>query len=235
MRNKVSAINIPSGSFDKEALPLATWKSRYVRYFFVAMASLFPVLVLLGFGPGVVALSSGAVKVHWLVHVHGAVMAGWLLIFLAQTILAAKGNLKFHRQLGLFSTFYAAIVWLSMLTVSLRSGAPWNILLFQLHVPGLFALFFTGGILVRKNTPAHKRLLFLATLVLLLAAIGRIQWLPGIGMGPLVFFIYLDALLFPLFVYDFFTGGRIHKISLLGSVCIVAAQLMVLVVLASSG
>ena len=230
MRNKISAINISSDSFGQEARSLATGKSRYVRYFFVAMASLFPVLVLLGFGPGVLAMSSGALKVHWLVHVHGAVMAGWLLIFLVQTLLAAKGNLKFHRQLGLFSTVYAAIVWISMVTVSLRLGAPWEILLFQLHVPGLFGLFFTWGILVRKNTPAHKRLLFLATLVLLLAAIGRIQWLPGISIGPLVFFSYLDALLIPLFVYDFFTGERLHKITLLGSACLIVVQLIVLMV-----
>ena len=230
MSNKVSAINISSDSFGQEARSLATGKSRDVRYFFVAMASLFPILVLLGFGPRFLAMSSGELKVHWLVHVHGAVMAGWLLVFLVQTILAAKGNLKFHRQLGLFSTFYAAIVWGSMLTVSLRSGVPWNIMLFQLHIPVLFGLFFTWGILVRKNTPAHKRLLFLATLVLLQAAIGRIQWLPGISMGPLVFFVYLDALLIPLFVYDFFTGGRMHKITLLGSACLMVVQLVVLTV-----
>ncbi|HEY5749451.1 MAG TPA: hypothetical protein VIU12_25460 [Chryseolinea sp.] len=230
MRNKISAISAPPGSFEKEARSLATAKSRYVHYFFVAMACIFPLLAVLGFAPSYQAMSGGALKVHWLVHVHGAIMGGWLLIFLVQTILAAKGNLKFHRQLGLFSIFYAVLVWLSMLTVSLRSGAPWNVLVFHLHVPGLFGLFFTWGILTRKNAPAHKRLLFLATLVLLLAAIGRIQWLPGISMGPPVFFIYLDTLLIPLFVYDFFSGGRMHKITLLGSACLIAAQLMVLMV-----
>jgi hypothetical protein len=228
MRNKISAISISADSFAKEARSLATGKSRYVRYFFVGMACLFFLLAVLGFGPSYQAMSGGALKVHWLVHVHGAVMGGWLLLFLVQVIAASKGNLTFHRQLGLFSAVYGAIVELSMLSVTIRAGVTGVVLLLQLHVEVLFALFFLGGILVRKNAPAHKRLLLLATLVLLLAAIGRIQWLPGISHGPPVFFIYLDTLLIPLFVYDLLTVGRIHKISWLGSACLVAAQLIVL-------
>ena len=233
MRNKASALNISSESLGDE-VSLTRSKSRYVRYFFVGMACIFPVLVVLGFTPSYQALSDGSYKPHWFAHVHGAVMAGWLLVFLTQTILAARGNLKFHRQLGLFFAAYGAMVWLCMLATSTRvrivyapplEDGTWDILLIELYGMMIFGLFFTWGILVRKNTAAHKRLVLLATLVLLQAAIDRIQWLPRGSNGVLSNFMYLDMLLIPLFLYDFFAVGRIHKITLWGSACLVAVQL----------
>ena len=238
MSNKTSALNIPSESLE-DHVSLATSKSRYVRYFFVGMACLFPVLVGLGFMRSYKDMYSGAFRPHWFVHVHGAVMAGWLLVFLGQTILVARGNLKFHRQLGLFFTAYGAIVWLCMLATSARARiafAPpleditWDILLIELYAMTMFGLFFTWGILARKNTGTHKRLVLLATLVLLQAAIDRIPWLPRGSNGVLTNFMYLDMLLIPLFLYDFFAVGRIHKITLWGTACLVAAQLTVVAV-----
>jgi hypothetical protein len=233
MSNKASALNISSEPLG-DLVSLTRSKSRYVRYFFVGMACIFPVLVVLGFTPSYQALSDGSYKPHWFAHVHGAVMAGWLLVFLTQTILAARGNLKFHRQLGLFFAAYGAMVWLCMLATSTRvrivyapplEDGTWDILLIELYGMMIFGLFFTWGILVRKNTAAHKRLVLLATLVLLQAAIDRIQWLPRGSNGVLSNFMYLDMLLIPLFVYDFFTVGRIHKITLWAGACLVAMQL----------
>ena len=235
MSNKTSALNIPSESLGAH-VSMATSKSRYVRYFFVGMACLFPVLVVLGFMPSYQAMSDGSFKPHWFVHVHGALMAGWLFIFLTQTLLAARGNLKFHRQLGVFSAFYGAMICLLMPTTSIRARIAfpppvedlvWDILALELCAFSMFALFFVWGILVRKNAAAHKRLLLLATIILMGAAIDRMRWLPRLESGLFSNFAYLDALLIPLFIYDFFSIGRIHKITLLGSACLIAAQLLV--------
>ncbi|HEY5749450.1 MAG TPA: hypothetical protein VIU12_25455 [Chryseolinea sp.] len=235
MSNKTSTLNIPSESLEGH-VSLATSKSRYVRYFFVGMACLFPVLVVLGFTPSYRDFSNGSFKPHWFVHVHGALMAGWLFIFLTQTFLAARDNLKYHRQLGMFSVFYGAIICLLMPTTSIRARIAfpspvedflWNILAVELCAFGMFTLFFVWGILVRKNAAAHKRLLLMATLVLMGAAIDRMRWLPRFENGLFSNFAYLDALLIPLFVYDYFSVGRIHKITLLGSACLVTAQLLV--------
>jgi hypothetical protein len=81
--------------------------------------------------------------------------------------------------------------------------------------------------MVRKNAAAHKRLLLLATLITMQAAIDRIRFLPGIHTVLYVRFIYLDILLIPLFIYDLLTLRRIHKITIIGVGCIVFLQFAV--------
>jgi hypothetical protein len=92
-----------------------------------------------------------------------------------------------------------------------------------------FVLFFTGGIWLRKkDTSSHKRLLTLATFVLLTAAVDRIAWLPPLGMErPYVSFVYLDTLLIPLFVYDSITLRRVHGATWVGTTVIVVLQFAV--------
>ncbi|WP_426671504.1 hypothetical protein ACPPVU_09725 [Mucilaginibacter sp. McL0603] len=212
--------------------------SRKARYFFVGMAILFPVIAVIGFTPSYQAMNAGTLTPHWVVHIHGALMTSWLLVFLAQAILAANGNFKFHRKLGLLSVVLGVLVWLAMATVSahaLIANHPpkedflFDLLLMEFYAMSSFGLFFTWGIFVRKkDSAAHKRLLMLATLVLLQAAVDRIHWLPLLGIGyPYVFFLYLDTLLIPLFIYDFFSLRRIHKITLIGSGVIIMLQLSV--------
>jgi len=207
------------------------------RYFFVAMACVFILLTIIGFGSDYVMIvnSTQITGVHWFAKVHGAIMGSWLLIFLTQTILAARRNLKFHRQLGLFSIGLAILVWLSMIIASVRAeiaasppvdaqDGSWDILLINLFGIILFGLFFTWGILVRKKAANHKLLLYFATTVLIQAGIDRIRFLPGMSSG--VNFIYLDVfLIVPLLIYDYVTTKRIHKITKIGATIIVVVQI----------
>lgn len=207
-----------------------------LRYFFVVMACLFPIVAVLGFTPSYLAVHSGQAQLHWFAHVHGAIMSTWLIVFITQTTLAAKGNFKFHRQLGFFSIGLGVLVWLCMGVASIRARIAypstvedmgWDILLIEMSAMNLFGLFFVSGILLRKKTDAHKRLLFLATAVLLQAAIDRIRFLPGLQVAPFVRFIYLDALIVPLLVYDLITSKRIHKFTMIGGITVLVVQFAV--------
>ena len=211
-------------------------QSFYIRWFFVMMAALFPIIAATGFIPDYVLMSRGAFHAHWFAHVHGAIMTSWLLIFLTQAILAAKGNLNYHRKLGLFSVGLGVIVWLSAIAADVRARIAtsppagddsWDVLLIGIYASTLFALFFSWGILARKNAAVHKRLLLLATMVILQAAVDRTRWLPGIGAAIYVRFIYLDFLLIPLFIYDLLTVKRIHKITLIATAFLITFQLAV--------
>ncbi|MEP7373997.1 MAG: hypothetical protein ABI675_11445 [Chitinophagaceae bacterium] len=213
-------------------------QSLYVHYFFVVMASLFVAIAVTGFIPSYQAMRGGTLIIHWFVHIHGALMMTWLLVFFTQALLEARGNLKFHRRLGLFALALGVFVWISMGIVSLRvliANHPpedhflFDLLLMEFYAMTVFGLFFTRGILARKkDTASHKRFLFLATLVLLQAAIDRIHWLPMFGMDyPYVFFIYLDTLIVPLIIYDFLTLRRIHRATLFGMAFIIVVQLTV--------
>lgn len=101
----------------------------------------------------------------------------------------------------------------------------YDILPRQLAVMALFALFFVWGVLVRRRASSHKRLLALATLVLLQAAVDRMNWLPEFGLPNFwPYAIRLDVLLIPLFVFDVASIKRIHPITLIGAVAILAAH-----------
>jgi hypothetical protein len=212
----------------------STTSKRPMRYFFVIMACVFPILVVVGFTPSYMMVYSGVATLHWFAHVHGAIMSSWLLVFLVQSVLAAKGNLKFHRRLGLFSVGLGALVWLCMVSASIRGRLAyyfpkeddvWDVLLIELYASSLFAIFFTWGILVRKNAAAHKRLILLATIIIMTAAVDRIQFLPV--AGSMLRLPYLDALLIPLFIYDLATLKRIHNITLIGTAFIIVLQISI--------
>ena len=206
---------------------------RFTRYFFVGMGVLFFIISVVGFTPSYRGVSNGSLKFHWFAHVHGAIMAGWLTMFLAQSVLAARGNLKYHRKLGQIGFALGLLVYVVAWTTSIRARLSlyspveselWDILMIELSGTNLFGLFFTWGMLVRKNVAAHKRLLLLATIVIMGAGIDRTSWLPGLYSAFYVRFIYLDALVIALFIYDWISLRRIHKISLIGLGIIVALQ-----------
>jgi hypothetical protein len=217
-------------SKDLQSIPF-----RRARYFFVYMAILFPILVILGFVPDYQLIASGQIKVHWFLHVHGLIMTVWLGIFLAQSLLVANANLKVHRQLGQTGFVFGILVWISLVVITARAliannppepDGQFDILFIQLQGIVVFGLFFTWGMRVRKDNPgAHKRLLFLATMVVLQAAVDRIRFLPGLQLALFIRFIYLDMLLVPLFIYDWISLKRIHKASWLGALLICMVQI----------
>ena len=203
------------------------------RYFFITAASLFPMLAVLGFMPSYILMRAGEITIHWSTHVHGTLMAGWLAMFFVQSWLALTGNFKFHRALGAYAVALGAIIWCSMGIASARAlignAAPrdhflFDVLVVQLYVMLMFAVFFTWAILARRNGAAHKRLMFLATLVLLQAAIDRIPVLQG-GMTG---FMFLDLLVLPLFVFDWITLKRVHRVTWMALPMLIGAQAAVL-------
>lgn len=217
---------------DREASHPAT-RSRYARWFFVGMAGLFPLLAMLGFTPSYVAVHAGKATLHWFAHLHGAIMTGWLVLFFAQSLLAAKGNLRFHRKLGISAAVFGVFVGLTTVVAVVRAVIAfpppvedfrWDIVTLSVAYVLLFGLFFGAGVGLRKDAAAHKRLLFFATLVLLQAAVDRMPWLPGLSAAYFVRFVYLDALLIPLFVYDFVTVRRVHRTTLWCGGLVVATQ-----------
>jgi hypothetical protein len=235
--NKISAISADATSTSINKLN----KKKPKRYFYVAMAILFLVLTFLGFFPSFQAMQQGTLEVNWLVHVHSAIMTSWLFLYLMQTILAATGNLRIHKQLGILSFTLGILVTIVMVLVSFRmifANHPpegsfiFDLLLFDFYEIICFSLFFWWGMGIRKKDPAsHKRLLTFATFALLIAGIDRLQrnsGFPSLGLEiPAPSFAYLDVLFIPIFLYDVVTLKRIHKITLIGSAILIFTQAIV--------
>ncbi len=220
-------------SFTAEARrePQATRRPGVGRYFFVALSLVYALVPIVGFAPEFSDLFGGTFKFAFIpsiAYAHGVLMMAWLLLFVMQTSFAAAGALKWHRTLGLASIGLAVVMWISMGVESVGQVIrikSYDTLLTQIYVMALFALFFVWGVLVRRDTSSHKRLLTLAALVLLQAAVDRMDWLPDFGLPEFwPYAIRLYVLLIPLFVFDLVSIKRIHPITLIGTGAIVAAQ-----------
>ena len=112
-----------------------------------------------------------------LIHIHGAVFAAWMVLFVTQTVLVAAGNTRLHRRIGVAGVFFAVLMLvLGSVTgiVAARHGytGPFPIdagpLAFLLVAPVRDMLVFgalTGAaIVLRRDIESHKRLMVMATL-----------------------------------------------------------------------
>jgi hypothetical protein len=211
--------------------------TRRARYFFVAMAILFPVITFIGFYPSYRDFEAGTLKIHWLTHMHSTLMTSWLLLYFTQTLLAATGNIKIHRRLAPLGFVLGILVFVFMGVVAFHilivNHPPEGSFLFSLFTVNLFAmltfgLFFTWGMLLRKKNPAaHKRLITLATISLLVAGVDRMRLnnlIPSFGMEDYDTIIYVDILLIPIFLHDLITLRRIHRFTWMGAAILIFLQ-----------
>jgi hypothetical protein len=165
-----------------------------------------------------------------LVHTHAVLFTAWVAFFIVQTALVASRRVAVHRRLGLAGAVLAAamvVVGFSLAVASAARGAapPGADPLAFLAVPVfdmiLFTTFVSLALARRRDKEAHKRLMLLAYVSLITAAIARI---PGIlPLGPPVFFGLTLLFVVAAFVYDFLSRGRIHRVYLWGGALIVVS------------
>ena len=200
------------------------------RLFYAGMAWLLVVVAVVGFAPRSLAIVGGTMPMPPLVvHLHAAVMASWTLLLALQATLVLIGRTDLHRRTGLASLVIAPAVLLMLIAVTIvrqndafgTPGGPIvnNILFLQIRSIVLFPTFFVWAFVARRSDPqTHKRMMLLATLMLIDAAIARMVWLPFnvFPNGYLAIHMYLLLLLVPALLYDALTLGRIHRAWLAG-------------------
>jgi hypothetical protein len=75
------------------------------RRFYVGLSLLVAAIAFVGFWPTYFGpLLAGTVDTLPLIHFHAAVYVGWLLIFVTQTVFAARGRVDLHVKLGRIAT-----------------------------------------------------------------------------------------------------------------------------------
>jgi hypothetical protein len=199
------------------------------RWIYVASAGLFLLTAIIGFAPRSAAILTGELaNPPLVVHIHAALMVSWLVLLLTQTTLVATDRVKLHRTMGLVSLALAPCVVAVMIAVSIwrfgvrvelgQAAAGANTLLVQGRAIFYFSLFYLWAITVRERDPeTHKRMMFLATVVLLPAAIARISWLPTTMPESYdALHAYMVLLMAPAFAHDIFRRGRPHSAYVIG-------------------
>lgn len=203
----------------------------YDRMFYSTMAVALALTVVAGFastyylpliGIGPRATLSGGPYTR-LVHLHGALFTGWMVLFVVQTTLVAQRRVSLHRRLGAAGAVLAlgmvVVGTRTALQAAARGAAPPGVdALAFLVVPLTDMLLFSGfvgaALLRRRDKEAHKRLMLLAYVSILAAAIAR---LPGVlPLGPLVFFGLSLIFVAAGAVYDSATRRRVHRVYVWG-------------------
>ena len=165
-----------------------------------------------------------------LVHGHAALFTAWVLLFIVQTALVASRRVAVHRRLGVAGALLAAAMlaagtFLAIATAargSAPAGAdPLAFLAIPIFDMVLFATFVTAALALRRDKEAHKRLMLLAYVSIVVAAVGR---LPGVlPLRPPAFFGLQLAFVVVGGIYDFLSRRRVHKVYVWGGALIMVS------------
>ncbi|WP_407160784.1 hypothetical protein [Bradyrhizobium sp. STM 3557] len=216
------------------------------RYFYFNMALACAAVAFLGFAPTYwLPLARGSFSGAPVVHFHGLLFFTWTLYFAFQSWLPASGRTAWHRSLGIGGVslatamvIFGVMVAIEAMKHSAAIGQPNEGIAFAI-VPlsgiAFFALVFALAIAATRRPETHKRLMLLAAISLLDAAVAR--WFltflapPGpLGPPPVPVTIapalvaYL--LLVVAIVYDWRRLGRPHPVYVYGGLALVAVKLL---------
>src|ERR1700686_3500552 len=206
---------------------------KYGHVFFSTMAVLLLGSVFLGFARSYyLAGMFHAPLPSAIIHVHGALFSSWILFLLAQTTLVAAGRTDIHRRIGIAGFLLACLmvivgVWAGTNALS-RNFAPPGVDAKTFYVIPItdmlvFAVLVFFAYRARFDSAAHKRIIIIATVALMIAAIAR--WpIPVVRGNPLAAALASYAFLLMLVAYDLWSTHKIHRATIWASVFLIFVQ-----------
>jgi hypothetical protein len=226
---------VATDALRQQVVPRVQVNPKTDRIFFSTMVLLLWATVLFGFAK--TYFLAGMVTAplpNKLIHIHGAIMTLWMVLLFVQTALISARRVKWHMKLGLFGFGLAvAMVVIGPIaaTDSLRRGsAPLGLDALTFYIIPLTAIFIFGVLAffayrMRRQPAVHKRLILIATIGLIDAAVGR--W-------PVAFFEHYPkaqdlvplAFLLAVMIYDMVTQRRILKSTLYASLFLIVIHLV---------
>ena len=231
-----------------EALPYVAAPTRD-RLFFSRMAYACAAVGVLGFAPTYwVPLLTGNLTVAPVLHLHAMVFYGWLALFVVQSRLVASRQVSRHRSVGLAGValatamcFVGSMAAVDSMRVADAAGFGLAARAFSV-VPltgiAFFAALFVIAVVNVSRPDVHKRLMLVATVSLLNAAVGRLfllalgQPAPSVAVEPPPVFVTIipgllaDALLVPALLYDRTHLGRVHRTYWIAGAALIASQFL---------
>jgi hypothetical protein len=169
-----------------------------------------------------------------LIHVHGAVFSCWLILLIVQTALVSARRVDVHRKLGLAGFGLSCLmVILGVLAATdalsrnfVPPGFPMDAYTFYTVPIGdmlIFAVLIFFAYRLRQNSAAHKRLILIATIGILDAAIAR--WpIALVQQSHVVADLCNYAFLLPIVLYDLWSTGKIQRVTIWASLFVIIVQ-----------
>ena len=220
--------------------------------FYVSMAGACLTVAVLGFAPTYfIPMVRGTLNVSPITHLHGLLFFGWTGLFLAQAWLAGERKFTRHRELGVigvslatgmcFVGLGAAIATLKRFEPTPMADAARAFAIVPVTGIVFFVVLVATALLKVRQSETHKRLLLVATISLLNAAVGR--WfavlLPTsdglpvtvpIPPPPVVISLLpalvADLLIVAAMIHDRRTRGTVHRVYWIAGGALVALQFL---------
>jgi hypothetical protein len=152
----------------------------------------------------------------WLVHLHGAVFSAWILLLLVQARLVAMKRTDLHRTLGVAGGTLAVLMLVVGYFVAINAARrtaqiPGQLQFLIVPVGALivFPVLVGAAFLLRRRVDFHKRLMLLATIELMNAAVDRLPGVYAAGLAP--FYPGTDLFLLALVIYDGVTCAGVRE------------------------
>lgn len=189
----------------------------------MALSGVMAVMAVVGFWPTYFGpLTTGTLSKPRLIHIHATVFTGWLVLFFLQAFFAATRRITWHLTLGKIGIWYGLLlIGVGLTTGVLRSADPQasdplRLLYVAIADMVMFAGFFGAAIVYRRKPQLHKRMMVVAATSLLVAAVGRMEFLPPPPSGiPLRLFVWSAPVLLATAV-DFRMSRTVHPVYLAG-------------------
>lgn len=214
------------------------------RTFFLGFVAVCWLGVIMGFAPAV----SGRLQGHadypapYFLHIHAAAFVGWLVLLTVQTSLIRIGRIPTHQATGRIGVVLVPVMAVTALVSEVYSQRfyadkdPENLQFFiiPIYYVAAFTILAGAALLARRDPPAHKRLILLATAVIVGAAYTRwwgegLAAMTGAGFWGKIVETYTGANLIILaaLAYDLATRRRPHRVYIVAVPAIFAAELAV--------
>ena len=190
------------------------------RSFFFIMAMLAALVVVFGFR---VTIDENLIHPDWprplVLWIHALVFTAWIVLFIAQTALVRKRQVKWHRRLGMWTIVVGVAIPVVGVATSLvmahlraqhgEADATGFLLVANFDMLA-FALLFGLAATLRTNRELHRRLMFIATCTLTNAAFFRL--LPPLVLGMNSGYLAADLLILLGVARDLSVDRRVHPV-----------------------
>ena len=158
--------------------------------FYLGMSALLLFFVIVGFSRSLFLKTWFEIPdlpIH--LNIHGAVLTCWFFLALAQPLLIRRHQVKLHRKVGVAGIFLAVAVVLTGVMTLVHRDFPNMDEMPHRAGPNLASLlmFLTCvifGVLLRRRSEAHKRLMLLASIPIVSPALDRFGRIPNSAGFP---------------------------------------------------
>ncbi|MEA3052246.1 MAG: hypothetical protein QOG72_1149 [Sphingomonadales bacterium] len=216
--------------------PMVRWRND--RLFYTGASLYLAILTFAGFARSFflshwMTRSASTPEIGRLLVTHGLFFSAWIGLLVVQPILIANRRRELHRKLGWVGAALAVamVVFGNLAAIAAMHGGfkglgdPYAFYAVPFFAIQGFAVLVGLAVMWREKAETHKRLMLLAAIVIVEAAVARIELAPVVAGAPFTFFVAGDLLIFAGMAYDKLSRGRVHKAWIWGGAAVIASQI----------